>query len=67
MMETLTETTKRLKMINKSGEEMDGNTSTNEEGEFIDAMKKEMPEVFENIETTLVLLKEIDCIVAELK
>jgi len=29
---------------------MEGNTSTNEEEEFIDALKDEMPEVFSNIE-----------------
>ena len=67
LMERLIETNKRLKAINKSGQEMDGNTSTNEEEDFIFAMKKEMPEVFENIETTLALLKEIDRIVSELK
>jgi len=42
---------------------MDGNTSNNEEEEFISAMKNEMPEVYENIETTLDLLKEIEKLV----
>jgi len=46
---------------------MDGNTSNNEEEEFIDAMKKEMPEVFENIDSTHALLMEIDSIVTELQ
>jgi hypothetical protein len=32
---------------------MDGNSSSKEEEDFISAMKNEMPEVFENIETTL--------------
>lgn len=46
---------------------MDGNTSTTEEEEFIYALKKEMPEVFENIEVTLNLLNDIDKLVKELK
>ena len=50
----------QLKKITKSGEEMDGNVSNNEEEEFIHALKNEMPEVFENIETTLTMLKDID-------
>jgi len=29
---------------------MDGNTTHNEEDEFIDALKDEMPEVFKNID-----------------
>ena len=46
---------------------MDGNTSNKEEEEFISAMKNEMPEVFENIETTLELLREIEKLVQEVK
>jgi len=46
---------------------MDGNTSTNEEEEFIFALKNEMPEVFLNIDTTIILLKEIDKLVPEVK
>jgi len=46
---------------------MDGNTSNNEEEEFINALKNEMPEVSENIDTTLKLLKEIEKIVVEVK
>ena len=46
---------------------MDGNTSNKEEDEFIDALKAEMPEVFENIETTLNLLLEIEKLVGEVK
>lgn len=46
---------------------MDGNTSGKEEIEFIDALKVEMPEVFENIETTLGMLKEIEKLVGEVK
>ena len=34
---------KQLKCISKSAEEMDGNTSNNEEEEFIFALKDEMP------------------------
>ena len=46
---------------------MDGNTSNNEEEEFIEALKNEMPEVQNNLETTLKLLTEIDAIVKEVK
>jgi hypothetical protein len=46
---------------------MDGNTSHNEEEEFILALKNEMPEVFENIETTLNLLKDTEKLVSEVK
>lgn len=46
----LTATKNMLKKIHKCGDEMDGNTTVNEEDEFIDALKDEMPEVFKNIE-----------------
>ena len=46
---------------------MDGNTSNTEEEEFIEALKNEMPEVQNNLETTLKLLTEIDAIVKEVK
>ena len=46
---------------------MDGNTSNGEEEEFIYALKNEMPEVFENIETTLTLLKDTEKLVSEVK
>jgi prefoldin subunit 5 len=48
--ERLTETKGELHKIQKCGDEMDGNTTVNEEDEFIDALKDEMPEVFKNIE-----------------
>lgn len=57
----------QLKRIMKSGEEMDGNVSNNEEEEFILALKNEMPEVFENIETTLTMLKDIDKLIFDVK
>ena len=41
---------KVLKKITKCGEDMDGNTTHQEEDEFIDALKDEMPEVFRNID-----------------
>ena len=41
---------KGLKKISNCGEEMDGNTTHNEEDEFIDALKDEMPDVFKNID-----------------
>ena len=46
---------------------MDGNTSNDEEEEFINALKNEMPEVFENIETTVNLLKEAENLVNDVK
>jgi hypothetical protein len=46
---------------------MDGNTSNKEEEDFISALTNEMPEVFENIETTLELLKEIEKLVQDVK
>ena len=48
--ERLTSTKNLLNKIHKCGDEMDGNTTVNEEDEFIDALKDEMPEVFKNIE-----------------
>lgn len=57
----------QLKLIAKSGEEMDGNTSNGEEEEFISALTHEMPEVFENIENTLTLLAEVEKLVTEVK
>ena len=47
--ERLTETEEALVKIQKCGEEMDGNTTHNEEDEFIDALKDEMPDVLDNI------------------
>ena len=38
-----------LKKIDNCGTEMDGNCSRNEEEEFIEALKDEMPDVFSNI------------------
>ena len=63
----LQESHAHLKKISNSGEEMEGNTSNNEEEEFIFALKNEMPEVSENINTTLNLLKEIEKKVTEVK
>lgn len=63
----LQESNVHLKKISNSGVEMEGNTSNNEEEEFIYALKNEMPEVSENINTTLNLLKEIEQIVIEVK
>ena len=65
--ERLMDTKMRLVLIQRSGQEMDGNTSNDEEEEFINALKNEMPEVFENMETTVALLKEADVLVNEVK
>jgi hypothetical protein len=51
--ERLNEAKTNLLKIETAGNEMDGNSSSKEEEDFISAMKNEMPEVFENIETTL--------------
>lgn len=65
--ERLSDSKVQLKKISKAGEQMDGNTSNTEEEEFIYALKNEMPEVFENIETTLTLLKDTEKLVSEVK
>jgi hypothetical protein len=44
---------------------MDGNTSNNEEDEFIDALKDEMPEVFKNIDFNFDQLDDIDQLLQE--
>ena len=63
----LKESRKQLQQIQESGDAMDGNTSTNEEEEFIQAIKNEMPEVLDNIETNLGLLVEIEKLVPDVK
>jgi hypothetical protein len=44
---------------------MDGNTTINEEDEFIDALKDEMPEVFKNIEYNFEQLDAIEVLIKE--
>lgn len=56
-----------MKLVQKSGEELDGNTSNGDEDEFIEALKKEMPEVLENISYTFTLLKDVDKLLIEVK
>jgi hypothetical protein len=56
----LQEAKEDLDQIRNCGEEMDGNTTSNEEDEFIDALKDEMPEVFKNIDFNFDQLDEID-------
>ena len=56
-----------LKKINECGEDMDGNTSHNEEEEFIDALKEEMPDVFRNIDANFDNLDKIDDLCEEVK
>lgn len=51
---------KGLKKIHNCGNEMDGNTTHNEEDEFIDALKDEMPDVFKNIELNFEQIDGID-------
>ena len=54
-----------LDQIRNCGEEMDGNTTNNEEDEFIDALKDEMPEVFKNIDFNFTELDEIDALLQD--
>jgi hypothetical protein len=44
---------------------MDGNTSNNEEEEFIDALKEEMPEVFKNVEAHFEQLDKVDDLIED--
>jgi hypothetical protein len=44
---------------------MDGNTTSNEEDEFIDALKDEMPEVFKNIDFNFDQLDSIDALLQD--
>lgn len=44
---------------------MDGNTTHNEEDEFIDALKDEMPDVFKNIELNFEQIDGIDILLKQ--
>jgi hypothetical protein len=63
----LQEAKEDLTQIKNCGEEMDGNTTVNEEDEFIDALKDEMPEVFKNIEFNFEQLDGIESLIVEIK
>lgn len=63
--ERLTAAQAGLKKIAKCGDEMDGNTTHNEEDEFIDALRDEMPEVFKNIEVNFEQIDAIDALLTE--
>ena len=41
----------KLTKIDQSSREMDGNTTSKEEEELVGALKDEMPDFFENVET----------------
>jgi len=56
---------KGLKKISNCGEEMDGNTTHNEEDEFIDALKDEMPDVFKNIDLNFEQIDGIDVLLKQ--
>lgn len=56
---------KGLKKIHNCGNEMDGNTTHNEEDEFIDALKDEMPDVFKNIELNFEQIDGIDILLKQ--
>lgn len=65
--ERLTNAKKELQKINTAGQLMDGNTSHNEEEEFIDALGDEMPEVFKNIEGNFDQLDKVDEMITNIK
>ena len=44
---------------------MDGNTTHNEEDEFIDALKDEMPDVFKNIDLNFEQIDGIDVLLKQ--
>ena len=44
---------------------MDGNTTHNEEDEFIDALKDEMPDVFKNIDLNFEQIDGIDILLKQ--
>mmetsp|Transcript_21886 Transcript_21886/g.33964 ORF Transcript_21886/g.33964 Transcript_21886/m.33964 type:complete len:673 (-) Transcript_21886:559-2577(-) len=58
--ERLEKAQKDLTKIGDCGDEMEGNTTHNEEDEFIDALKDEMPEVFKNVDANFEQLDYID-------
>ena len=63
--ERLTATKNMLLKLNKAGDDMDGNTTMNEEDEFIDALKDEMPEVFKNIEQNYEQIDNLEYLLKE--
>ena len=56
-----------LVKINNCGNQMDGNTSHNEEEEFIDALGDEMPDVFKNIDSNFEKLDNVDRLMESVK
>ena len=63
--ERLNEAKSDLTKISATGNEMEGNTTHNEEDEFIDALKDEMPQVFKNIDANFVLIEKVDRLMDE--
>ena len=63
--ERLDEAKAELTKISTTGNEMEGNTTHNEEDEFIDALQDEMPQVFKNIETNYNLIDKADRLMDE--
>lgn len=63
--ERLVEAKADLTKISNTGNEMEGNTTHNEEDEFIDALKDEMPQVFKNIEANFGLIDKVDRLMDE--
>lgn len=56
-----------LEKIEETGEKMEGNTSQNDEDEFIDALKDEMPEVFKNIDANFDQLEHMDDLLKDIE
>lgn len=53
MRERLTAAKESLLKMQKSNDQMDGNTSAAEEDEFIETFKSEIPEIYKNLELEL--------------
>ena len=63
--ERLTVARKALEKIQNCGEEMDGNTSAAEEEEFVETLKTEMPDVFQNIGQNFEQIDGIDDLIKQ--
>ena len=64
--ERLTAAKEMLEKIGNCGEEMDGNTSTNEEEDFVEMLKDQMPEILGNIDENFKQIDAIDQLINQL-
>jgi hypothetical protein len=58
--ERLTAAKDMFEKITDCGNQMDGNTSTNEEEDFVEMLKDQMPEIFGNIDENFKQIDGID-------